>query len=174
MTEQKLWCADMNISKTEQYSLACKVYNELKKKGKTLATAESCTGGLIGATITAVPGVSECYGFGVVTYANEAKEKLLGVSHHTLETVGAVSPETAKEMAEGALKLSDADVAVAVTGIAGPGGGSAEKPVGLVYIGIASREKEPKAIRNIFAGDRDEVRASTVKKALELVLEELQ
>ena len=121
-----------------------------------------------------MPGVSECYGFGVVTYANEAKEKLLGVSHHTLETVGAVSPETACQMAEGALKLSGSDVAVAVTGIAGPGGGSAEKPVGLVYVGIAVKDKEPKAVKNIFDGDRDEVRASTVKKALELVLEELQ
>ena len=169
-----MWCADMNISKTEQYNLALEVYDKLKKQGKTLATAESCTGGLIGATITAVPGVSECYGFGVVTYANEAKEKLLGVSHHTLETVGAVSPETACQMAEGALKLSGSDVAVAVTGIAGPGGGSAEKPVGLVYVGIAVKDKEPKAVKNIFDGDRDEVRASTVKKALELVLEELQ
>ena len=164
----------MNISKTEQYNLALEVYDKLKKQGKTLATAESCTGGLIGATITAVPGVSECYGFGVVTYANEAKEKLLGVSHHTLETVGAVSPETACQMAEGALKLSGSDVAVAVTGIAGPGGGSAEKPVGLVYVGIAVKDKEPKAVKNVFDGDRDEVRASTVKKALELVLEELQ
>ncbi len=169
-----MWCADMNISKTEQYNLALEVYDKLKKQGKTLATAESCTGGLIGATITAVPGVSECYGFGVVTYANEAKEKLLGVSHHTLETVGAVSEETACQMAEGALKLSGSDVAVAVTGIAGPGGGSAEKPVGLVYVGIAVKDKEPKAVKNVFDGDRDEVRASTVKKALELVLEELQ
>ena len=93
----------MNISKTEQYSLACKVYDKLKKQGKTLSTAESCTGGLIGATLTAVPGVSECYGFGVVTYANEAKEKLLGVKKETLETLGAVSEETACQMAEGAL-----------------------------------------------------------------------
>ena len=128
----------MDISKTEQYNLALKVYDKLKKQGKTLATAESCTGGLIGATITAVPGVSECYGFGVVTYANEAKEKLLGVKKETLETLGAVSEETACQMAEGALKLSGADVAVAVTGIAGPGGGSAEKPVGLVYVGIGA------------------------------------
>ena len=164
----------MDISKTEQYNLALKVYDKLKKQGKTLATAESCTGGLIGATITAVPGVSECYGFGVVTYANEAKEKLLGVKKETLETLGAVSEETACQMAEGALKLSGADVAVAVTGIAGPGGGSAEKPVGLVYVGIAVKDKEPKAVKNVFDGDRDEVRASTVKKALELVLEELQ
>ena len=164
----------MNISQTGQYNIACKVYEELKKKGKTLATAESCTGGLIGATITAVPGVSECYGFGVVTYANEAKEKLLDVNHATLETFGAVSPETAKEMADGALKLSGSDIAVAVTGIAGPGGGTEEKPVGLVYIGVAVKGKETKAIKNIFDGTRDEVRAATVCKALELVLEELQ
>ena len=164
----------MDISKTEQYNLALEVYDKLKKQGKTLATAESCTGGLVGATLTAVPGVSECYGFGVVTYANEAKEKLLGVKKETLETLGAVSSQTACEMAEGALKLANADVAVAVTGIAGPGGGSAEKPVGLVYIGIATKGKEPKAIKNIFAGNRDEVRSATVSKALNLVLEVLQ
>ena len=155
-------------------ALAKELYEKLKEHSLTIATAESCTGGLIGATLTAIPGVSECYGFGVVTYANEAKEKLLGVSHHTLETVGAVSPETAKEMAEGALKLSDADIAVAVTGIAGPGGGTSEKPVGLVYVGVAVKGKLPKAVKNIFQGDRDEVRSATVCKALELALEELK
>ncbi len=164
----------MDISKTRQYILAEEVYHKLKEQGKTLSTAESCTGGLIGGALTAVPGVSECYGFGVVTYANEAKEKLLGVKHDTLETVGAVSPETAREMAEGVLKLGNSDISVAVTGIAGPGGGSKEKPVGLVYIGVAVKNKETKAIKNIFTGDRDDVRNSTVCKALELVLEELQ
>ena len=164
----------MDISKNREYILAETVYRKLKEQGKTLATAESCTGGLIGGALTAVPGVSECYGYGVVTYANEAKEKLLGVKHETLETVGAVSPETARQMAEGALRLSGADIAVAVTGIAGPGGGTAEKPVGLVYIGLALKNSYSKAIKNIFKGDRDEVRTSTVCKALELVLEELQ
>jgi len=163
----------MNTEKPKEHILAKKVYEKLKEKGKTLATAESCTGGLIGASLTSVPGVSECYGFGVVTYANEAKEKLLGVKHETLETVGAVSPDTARQMAQGALSLSDADIAVAVTGIAGPGGGSPEKPVGLVYIGIAQKNAEAKAVKNIFNGNRDEVRSATVCKALELVLEEL-
>ena len=151
-----------------------KLFVYLKENNLTISTAESCTGGMIASAITNVSGASGFFGTGVVTYSNEAKMKLIGVNKETLDMYGAVSEQTAKEMAEGALKLSHADVAVAVTGIAGPGGGSAEKPVGLVYIGIASREKEPKAIRNIFAGDRDEVRASTVKKALELVLEELQ
>ena len=146
------------------------LYEVLKSKNMTIATAESCTGGMIGAALTAVSGVSECYGFGVVTYANEAKEKLLGVSHTTLETVGAVSYETACEMAQGALKLSGADIAISVTGIAGPGGGTEEKPVGLVYIGIAQKNGEVKAYKNNFLGGRDAVRTQTVVKALELAI----
>lgn len=154
-----------------KYQLAEKLYNVLKEKKLTVATAESCTGGLIGGALTAVPGMSECYSFGVVTYANEAKEKLLGVNHATLETVGAVSYETACEMAEGALRLSGADLAVAVTGIAGPGGGTSEKPVGLVYIGVACKGRETTACKNIFEGSREQVRNQTVCKALELLLE---
>ena len=146
------------------------LYEVLKSKNMTIATAESCTGGMIGAALTAVSGVSECYGFGVVTYANEAKEKLLGVSHTTLETVGAVSYETACEMAQGALKLPGADIAISVTGIAGPGGGTEEKPVGLVYIGIAQKNGEVKAYKNNFLGGRDAVRTQTVVKALELAI----
>lgn len=146
------------------------LYEVLKSKNMTIATAESCTGGMIGAALTSVSGVSECYGFGVVTYANEAKEKLLGVSHTTLETVGAVSYETACEMAQGALKLSGADIAISVTGIAGPGGGTEEKPVGLVYIGIAQKNGEVKAYKNNFLGGRDAVRTQTVVKALELAI----
>ncbi len=164
----------MNISQTREYMLALELYRSLKDSAKTLATAESCTGGLIGGTLTAVPGMSECYGFGVVTYANEAKEKLLGVSHNTLETHGAVSPETACEMAEGALAMSGADIAVAVTGIAGPGGGTPTKPVGLVYIGVAKKGGKPTAYENHFLGDRDAVRHSALCRALELVLEELK
>ena len=146
------------------------LYEVLKSKNMTIATAESCTGGMIGAALTSVSGVSECYGFGVVTYANEAKEKLLGVSHTTLETVGAVSYETACEMARGALNLSGADIAISVTGIAGPGGGTDEKPVGLVYIGIAQKNGEVKAYKNNFSGSRDSVRAQTVVKALKLAI----
>ena len=153
---------------------AQELFCELRARSMTVATAESCTGGMIGEVLTSVPGVSECYGFGVITYANQAKEKLLGVSHTTLETVGAVSPETACQMAEGALRLSDADIAIAVTGIAGPGGGTEQKPVGLVYIGIALRGKDAVSYKNIFAGGRDAVRQSTVKKALELAKDTIQ
>lgn len=146
----------------------------LSSGSMTVATAESCTGGMIGEVLTSVPGASGCYGFGFITYANEAKENLLGVSHQTLDSHGAVSPQTACEMAEGALRVSSADIAISVTGIAGPGGGSAQKPVGLVYIGIASAGTQTVAYKNNFGGDRDAVRRATVKRALELALEALE
>lgn len=111
---------------------------ELAARGRTIAFAESCTGGLISKRLTDVPGASEVFGFGFCTYANQAKMQILGVKSQTLEAHGAVSPETAEEMAVGALRVSGADIAVSVTGIAGPGGGSEEKPVGLVYMGVAS------------------------------------
>ncbi|MCH5186892.1 MAG: CinA family protein [Oscillospiraceae bacterium] len=139
----------------------------LAEKRKTVATAESCTGGMIGGSLTSVPGASEVYGFGFITYANEAKEKLLGVRHDTLLSHGAVSPETAREMAEGARKVSGADIAVAVTGIAGPGGGTPEKPVGLVYVGI-STESGAWAEKLNLSGSRDEIRKQTVLAALRL------
>lgn len=150
-----------------------KLYEVLKRQNKTIATAESCTGGMIGAALTSLPGVSRHYGYGVVTYANEAKEKLLGVSHRTLEEYGAVSEQTAVEMAQGALKISGADIAIAVTGIAGPGGGTEEKPVGLVYIGIATADGAV-SYKNIFSGDRNEVRTKTVIKALKLAIGTLE
>ena len=107
----------------------------LEQKKLHVTTAESCTGGLIAGALVNVPGISKWFGEGYVTYSNEAKERLLGVSHETLETYGAVSEQTAREMAEGAAKAADADVSVVSTGIAGPDGGTAQKPVGLVYIG---------------------------------------
>ena len=152
----------------ELTSLAAEVIELLKAKNKTLSTAESCTGGMIGAAITSVPGASEVYGFGFITYANEAKEKILGVKHETLAAHGAVSPETAEEMAAGALRVSGADIAVAVTGIAGPGGGTPEKPVGLVYMGLAT-EKYVRAIRLNLSGSRDQVRLDTCLGALDIV-----
>lgn len=150
---------------------AQKLCEVLRSKELIVSTAESCTGGMIGASITSVPGSSECYGFGFVTYANEAKMKLIGVNDSTLTRHGAVSSETAKEMAEGALNVSGADIAVSVTGIAGPGGGSEEKPVGLVYIGIAVKGSDTVSYRNIFDGTRDEVREQTVIRALNLVID---
>lgn len=111
---------------------------KLLEKGLTVATAESCTGGYISKRLTEVSGASAVLGYGVCTYANEAKEKLLGVSHQTLEQFGAVSPQTAREMADGVRRLSGADIGISTTGIAGPLGGSQEKPVGLVYVGVSS------------------------------------
>ena len=157
----------------EVTNLAAEVVTLLKEKNKTLATAESCTGGMIGAAITSVPGSSEVYGFGFITYANEAKEKLLGVKHETLAAHGAVSPETAAEMAAGARRAANADIAIAVTGIAGPGGGTPEKPVGLVYVGISS-DKGTRTLKLNLSGDRDQVRLQTCIKALGTVIEDLK
>ena len=110
----------------------------LRDKKLTVATAESCTGGYISKRLTDVAGSSEVFGCGVVSYANETKERLLGVKPETLQTHGAVSPETAREMAEGVRRISGADIGISATGVAGPGGGTAQKPVGLVYLGISS------------------------------------
>ena len=118
-------------------SLEALVVDALRAVGKTLATAESCTGGLLAKRITDVAGSSDVFEMGCVTYANRVKEKLLGVPHETLEAHGAVSEETARAMAEGIVRASGADIGVGITGIAGPGGGTAEKPVGLVYIALS-------------------------------------
>ncbi len=149
-------------------TMAGTVVELLRQKNKTLATAESCTGGMIGSAITSVPGASEVYGFGFITYANEAKEQILGVRRETLAAHGAVSPETAAEMAAGAKRVSGADIAVAVTGIAGPGGGTPEKPVGLVYVGLAS-ERGVRTVKLNLSGDRERVRTRTVLNALDAV-----
>jgi nicotinamide-nucleotide amidase len=138
-------------------------YRDLKLK---IATAESCTGGLVAGTLTAIAGSSDVYDRGWVTYSNEAKREQLGVSLSLLEAHGAVSGEVAEAMAKGALHRSKADVAVSVTGIAGPGGGSAEKPVGLVYIGLWRKDGWHQVERCLFDGDRDSVRAQTVTRAL--------
>lgn len=140
----------------------------LLEKKLTITTAESCTGGLIGATLVNVSGVSAVFEEGYITYANEAKQKLLGVSADTLEKYGAVSEQTAREMAEGVLKTSGADVSVAVTGIAGPDGGTKEKPVGLVYM-ACSYNGNTVFERHIFSGNRRQIREATVVNALELV-----
>jgi PncC family amidohydrolase len=145
----------------------------LTQKNMRLATAESCTGGMIAAAMTDRSGSSAVFERGYVTYSNEAKIEELGVKSETIETYGAVSEQTAAEMAAGALKHSHADIALSVTGIAGPNGGTQEKPVGLVYIGIALQNKETHVVKNNFDGDRTTIRQATVEKALELLIETL-
>ncbi|MGN0854908.1 MAG: CinA family protein [Kiritimatiellia bacterium] len=137
----------------------------LKARGMTCATAESCTGGGVGHAITAVPGSSEVYWGGVISYDNSVKRTVLGVAEETLATVGAVSHETAAQMAEGVRRLLKTDLAVSVTGIAGPGGGTSEKPVGLVWFGLATRTGV-RTEKALFTGVRDEVRAKAVRHAL--------
>ena len=138
------------------------------------ATAESCTGGLIIAAMTDIPGSSSMVDRGFVTYSNEAKMDLLGVSPATLDAHGAVSAETAREMAAGALRHSRAGIALAVTGIAGPDGGSADKPVGLVWFGLAVKDRPPVAEKRIFDNrGRDFIRRETVRHALEMGLKAL-
>jgi PncC family amidohydrolase len=141
----------------------------LEARGLSLATAESCTGGLIGAWITAVAGSSAWYLGGVVAYANAAKVAMLGLPPEILARFGAVSPETACGMAEGARLRLGADLGVSVTGIAGPGGGSPEKPVGTVYIGLASRDGVASQ-GFCFEGDRAAVRRAAAREALLMVL----
>lgn len=141
----------------------------LLKRGLKLATAESCTGGMIAARITSVAGASGCFDCGVVTYSNEQKEKLLGVKHSTLESFGAVSRETALEMCMGVKKLANADIGISVTGIAGPSGGTSEKPVGTVWIGACS-ENLCDAFAFRFDGDRSKVRQQAAETALKIAL----
>lgn len=140
-------------------------------KGKTLATAESCTGGGIGAAITAVSGSSAVYKGGIVSYCNEIKHKLLGVDMELLDSLGAVSAPVAEAMALGACRALDADVAVSVTGLAGPGGDAYGNPVGTVFIGYADC-KVSFSRKYLFAGDRESVRKQAMEAALRLVLEE--
>ena len=141
----------------------------LREKKLTVGTAESCTAGMISARIADIPGSSDVLLGGIVSYSNDVKMKLLGVSGRTLREHGAVSEQCAREMAEGARRLFGADVAVSVTGVAGPGGGSAEKPVGLVWFGLASPDGV-KTESRVFQGDRAAVRAAAVEHALELLL----
>ncbi len=153
----------------ELFELAEQLGRLLKAGSKTIATAESCTGGWIAQTITDVQGSSAWFDRGFVTYSNAAKMQMLGVNPQTLEKYGAVSAETASEMAAGALAHSDADVAVAVTGIAGPDGGTPDKPVGTVFISWADKNGSATVVKKQFTGSRREIRARTVKSAIELI-----
>jgi nicotinamide-nucleotide amidase len=152
--------------------LALKLGERLKATGALLVTAESCTGGGVAQAVTSIAGSSEWFERGFVTYSNASKEEMLGVAKKTLQTYGAVSEETAREMAQGALARSRGTLAVAITGVAGPGGGSAEKPVGLVCFAWALRGKVESESRH-FAGDRESVRRQSVVRALEGVLQRL-
>ena len=145
--------------------------NVMKKlQGKTLVTAESCTGGGIGAAITAIPGSSEVYKGGIISYTNEVKQKLLGINPILLKNLGAVSAPIAEAMAIGARNGLNADIAVSVTGLAGPGGDDRGNPVGLVFIGYVD-EKRILSRRFVFEGNREDVRRQAVEEALKLILE---
>ena len=149
-------------------TLCCEVLNALA--GKTLATAESCTGGMIGAALTAVPGASRVYKGGVVSYWSEVKEKLLGVSGEDLENLGPVSMQVAGSMAQGARKLLKTEFAVSVTGLAGPDGDEFGRPVGTVFVGFDNGART--VVRQYrFGGDRDSVRRQAAEAALKLILE---
>ena len=149
------------------------IVKKLLEKQYTVTTAESCTGGLLAGRILNVPGASSVYNEGHITYSNEAKERLLGVSHETLVRYGAVSRQTAEEMARGAARAAKAEIGLSTTGIAGPGGGTKEKPVGLVYIGCCVGE-EIRVKECRFSGTRLENRLQTVETALQLAVEMLQ
>ncbi|HEX72401.1 MAG TPA: CinA family protein [Candidatus Hydrogenedentes bacterium] len=146
------------------------VVRRLTASRKTLAVAESCSGGLIAHRITNVPGASEIFLGGLVAYSNAAKMTVLGVREEHLLREGAVSEATARAMAEGARRLFQSDYAVSATGIAGPGGGTTDKPVGLVYIAVA-RADETRAARCSFSGDREYIKRQTADKALNMLVE---
>lgn len=154
-------------------ALARQVGEALRQREARLVTAESCTGGWVAKEVTAIPGSSAWFDMGFVTYSNGAKQALLGVRAETLETQGAVSEATVAEMAAGALARSGADLALAISGIAGPGGGSPDKPVGLVCLGWATRDGRLRTVSTHFPGDREAVRVQAVACALQGALDVL-
>jgi nicotinamide-nucleotide amidase len=152
-------------------ALAREVGRTLKQHGLMLATAESCTGGWVAQAITSVSGSSEWFDRGFITYTGLSKREMLGVQTATLARSGAVSEQTAREMAEGALAHSHAQVALAITGIAGPSGGTPEKPVGLVCLAWAGNKRETRSAKHHFTGDRETVRRQSVATALQGLLD---
>ncbi len=152
-------------------SLAERTLVTLRTAGLTVATAESCTGGLVAASLTHHAGSSDVVLGGFVTYSNAMKQQLLGVEMALFDQVGAVSEAVALAMAEGALQRSGAGCAVSITGIAGPGGGSPDKPVGLVWLACVGAGKAPRVVRHVFAGTREEVRSQAAGVALTLLSE---
>jgi nicotinamide-nucleotide amidase len=159
---------------TALYRLAEEVGKTLQQRGMMLTTAESCTGGWVAEAVTAVPGSSSWFDRGFITYTNDAKQDMLGVAAATLAKHGAVSEQTVREMASGALKSSRAQAALAISGIAGPSGGTAEKPVGTVWIAWVFVNSEVKSEKRVFAGGRREVRQQAVERALRGLLECLE
>ena len=165
---------DVSMSDKKQSELAEVVLEMAREQGLRIVTAESCTGGLIAGALTDIAGSSDVFDRGFVTYSNEAKQQMLDVKAATLQQFGAVSEATAKEMAYGAIAHSMADISVSVTGVAGPGGGTAEKPVGLVCFGIAQVGQVPKAENMLFGAiGRTAVRQETVLHALSLLKQSL-
>ncbi|WP_010323515.1 CinA family protein [Marinobacterium stanieri] len=151
-------------------NLAQKVGQALLSKGLKMATAESCTGGWVAQAVTAVPGSSGWFDCGFVSYSNTAKQKMLGVDLEILENSGAVSEPVVAQMAEGALRNSDANIAVAISGIAGPDGGSEDKPVGTVWLAWAIEGHPTVSCLSFFNGDRDDIRQQAVEQALEGIM----
>jgi nicotinamide-nucleotide amidase len=154
---------EATLTEAESLLAACRA------QGILLATAESCTGGLIAAALTAIAGSSDVVDRGFVTYSNDAKNQMLGVPMALIEALGAVSEPVAEKMAEGALRNSNATITVAVTGVAGPGGGSAAKPVGLVCFGLARSGQATITENHVFPGDRTAIRAATVDHAFKMI-----
>jgi nicotinamide-nucleotide amidase len=159
------------VFSAEILALAQSVLEACRARGWHVATAESCTGGLVAAALTAIAGASDVVERGFVAYSNEAKSELLGVPPATIAAYGSISAETAAAMARGAIGRAAVDLAVSVTGIAGPGGGSATKPVGLVFLGLARRDGQSRTERHVFPGDRAAVRNAALLRALRLIAE---
>lgn len=157
--------------------LSAALVGELNEAGKAVATSESCTGGWVAKAITDIPGSSAVFGYGVASYANSAKETILGVQHATLEKHGSVSEPVVEEMAKGVLRLSGADISVAVSGVAGPDGGTKEKPVGTVWFAWAVRDGSNALVDTSlehFSGDRDLIREASVAHALQGIRERIK
>lgn len=164
----------MMIDDAILFAYAQQVGDLLSSKNLKLTTAESCTGGWVGQSITAIAGSSGWYECGFITYSNQAKHRLLGVQATTLLKYGAVSEQTAREMVSGALKMSTAQVALSVTGVAGPGGGSKEKPVGIVCFAWELKEGIAQSATHFFSGDRETIRRQAVAIALRGTIELLE
>ncbi len=149
---------------------ATALITHLTETGKTLCTVESCTGGLLFSDLTAVPGASAVLDRGFITYSNQAKQEMVGVGSQTLARFGAVSEQTAAEMASGGRQTAGTDLSVALTGIAGPGGGTAEKPVGLVWISVCDKHGRQITKEHHFAGERQQIREEACSAALNLLM----